>query len=185
MKTSETKSLLRFFARHFWCLTNILLQPSRTYFHFYKKGFIKSQAVRIRVKYWTIDDLIRKVRVPKEGRPSGASHMCGPHVWCLICAVRRGVDCNEQCAYAALIIHCVDYLLRWLYTACVDWIIAGSLHLSNYNVLYISLKKLHPLLIKGQKQNCWLLERKRIMLKKILSSFVQTSPEINILSLKR
>jgi hypothetical protein len=25
-------------------------QPSRTYFHFYKKGFLNSQAVRIRVK---------------------------------------------------------------------------------------------------------------------------------------
>jgi hypothetical protein len=27
-----------------------LLQPFRTYFHFYKKGFLNSQAVRIRVK---------------------------------------------------------------------------------------------------------------------------------------
>jgi hypothetical protein len=27
-----------------------LLKPSRTYFHFYKKGFLNSQAVRIRVK---------------------------------------------------------------------------------------------------------------------------------------
>jgi hypothetical protein len=27
-----------------------LLQPSRAYFHFYKKGFLNSQAVRIRVK---------------------------------------------------------------------------------------------------------------------------------------
>jgi hypothetical protein len=49
-KTSETKSLLRFFARHFLFQKNILLQPSMTYFHFYKKGFLNSKAVRIRVK---------------------------------------------------------------------------------------------------------------------------------------
>jgi hypothetical protein len=29
---------------------NILLQPSRTYFQFYKNGFLNSQVVRIRVK---------------------------------------------------------------------------------------------------------------------------------------
>jgi hypothetical protein len=27
-----------------------LPKPSRTYFHFYKKGFLNSQAVRIRIK---------------------------------------------------------------------------------------------------------------------------------------
>jgi hypothetical protein len=32
-------------------LKNILLKPSRTYFHFYKKGFLDSHAVRIRVNY--------------------------------------------------------------------------------------------------------------------------------------
>jgi hypothetical protein len=30
---------------------NILLKTSRTYFHFYKKGFLNSQAVRIRVNF--------------------------------------------------------------------------------------------------------------------------------------
>jgi hypothetical protein len=34
-----------------------LLQPSKTYFHFYKKDFLNSQAVRIRVK------ILKKYRV--------------------------------------------------------------------------------------------------------------------------
>jgi hypothetical protein len=42
--------MVKVFARYFWFFKNILLQPSRTYFHFYKKGFLISQAVRIRVK---------------------------------------------------------------------------------------------------------------------------------------
>jgi hypothetical protein len=47
-KPMKQKSLLRFFLRHFWFLKNILLQPSRTCFHIYKKGFLNSQGVRIR-----------------------------------------------------------------------------------------------------------------------------------------
>jgi hypothetical protein len=39
MKTSETKKFVKIFARHFRFFKNILLQPSRTYFHFYKKAF--------------------------------------------------------------------------------------------------------------------------------------------------
>jgi hypothetical protein len=50
MKTSETKKFVQIFCEAFLFLKNILLQPSRTYFHFYKKGFLNSQAVRIRVK---------------------------------------------------------------------------------------------------------------------------------------
>jgi hypothetical protein len=49
MKTSETKKFVKIFARQFGFLKNILLQPSRTYFYVYKKGFLNSQAVRIRV----------------------------------------------------------------------------------------------------------------------------------------
>jgi hypothetical protein len=53
MKTSETKKFVKIFCEDFWFLKNILLQPSRTYFHFYKIGFLNSQAVRIRVKAYT------------------------------------------------------------------------------------------------------------------------------------
>jgi hypothetical protein len=47
MKTSDQKNFLQGI---FDFLKNILLKPSRAYFHFYKKGFLNSQAVRIRVK---------------------------------------------------------------------------------------------------------------------------------------
>jgi hypothetical protein len=51
MKTSETKKFVKIFCEAFWILKkNILLQPSRNSFHFYKKGFLNSQAVRIRIK---------------------------------------------------------------------------------------------------------------------------------------
>jgi hypothetical protein len=60
MKTSETK---KFFARHFWFKKNIWLQPSRTYFYFYKKGFLNSQAVRIRVKFKFIKYGFRQSRI--------------------------------------------------------------------------------------------------------------------------
>jgi hypothetical protein len=46
MKTSETKKFVKIFCETFL----IFKKPSRTYFHFYKKGFLNSQAVRIRVK---------------------------------------------------------------------------------------------------------------------------------------
>jgi hypothetical protein len=51
MKTSATKKFVKIFLRGiFDFLKNILLKPSRTYFHFYNKGFLNSQAVRIRVQ---------------------------------------------------------------------------------------------------------------------------------------
>jgi hypothetical protein len=34
--------------------------------------------------------------------------MYWPHIWWLIHAVKRGVDCNERYLYTALIIRCVD-----------------------------------------------------------------------------
>jgi hypothetical protein len=34
--------------------------------------------------------------------------MYWPHIWWLIQAVKRGVDCMMRRLYAALIIHCVD-----------------------------------------------------------------------------
>jgi hypothetical protein len=49
MKTSETKKLVKIFCEVFLIFKNILLKPSRTYFHLYKKGFLNSQTVRIRV----------------------------------------------------------------------------------------------------------------------------------------
>jgi hypothetical protein len=50
MKTSEKKNnFVKIFCLAFLIFKNILLQPSKTYFHFYKKGFLNSQAVRIRV----------------------------------------------------------------------------------------------------------------------------------------
>jgi hypothetical protein len=50
MKTSETKMFVKIYCEAFLILKNILLKPSITYFHFYKKGFLTSQAVRIWVK---------------------------------------------------------------------------------------------------------------------------------------
>jgi hypothetical protein len=50
MKTSETKKFVTIFCESFLIFKNILLQPSKTYFPFYKKGFLNSPAVRIRVK---------------------------------------------------------------------------------------------------------------------------------------
>jgi hypothetical protein len=50
MKTPETKKVWSDFLRgisDFY--KSILLKPSRTYFHFYKKGSLNPQAVRIRV----------------------------------------------------------------------------------------------------------------------------------------
>jgi hypothetical protein len=41
MKTSETKNFVKIFGVAFLFFKNILLRPSRTYFHFYKKGFFK------------------------------------------------------------------------------------------------------------------------------------------------
>jgi hypothetical protein len=50
MKTSEIKKFVKIFSEAFLIfLKNILPKPSRTYFHFYKKDFLNSQAVRIRV----------------------------------------------------------------------------------------------------------------------------------------
>jgi hypothetical protein len=41
MKTSETKKFVKIFCEAFLIFKNILLQPSRTYFNFYKKGYKK------------------------------------------------------------------------------------------------------------------------------------------------
>jgi hypothetical protein len=49
MNNSETKKFVRIFCEAFLILKNILLSPP-PYFHFYSKGFLNSQAVRIRVK---------------------------------------------------------------------------------------------------------------------------------------
>jgi hypothetical protein len=49
MKTSETKKFVQIFCEAFLIFKNTLLKPSITYLHFYKKGFLNSQAVRIRV----------------------------------------------------------------------------------------------------------------------------------------
>jgi hypothetical protein len=51
MKTSVTKKFVKIFCNEYIIFLNILLQPSWTYFHFYKKGFLNYQAVRIRVNY--------------------------------------------------------------------------------------------------------------------------------------
>jgi hypothetical protein len=42
-----------------------LLKPSRTYFHIYKKGFLNSQAVRMRVKHviFSMPVMIIKVKL--------------------------------------------------------------------------------------------------------------------------
>jgi hypothetical protein len=48
------------------------------------------------------------VCAPNAGRRSGEPHMYWPHIWWLNQTVTRGVDCNERCLYAALIIYCVD-----------------------------------------------------------------------------
>jgi hypothetical protein len=50
MKTTETKTFVKIFCEAFLIKKKKFLQPSRTYFHFYKKGALNSPAVRIRVK---------------------------------------------------------------------------------------------------------------------------------------
>jgi hypothetical protein len=60
MKTSETKKFVKIFCEAFFIVKNILLQPSRTYFHFYKKCFLNSQAVRIRVNYYAVKNACLK-----------------------------------------------------------------------------------------------------------------------------
>jgi hypothetical protein len=41
MKTCETKKFVKIFKEaFFYFLKNILLQPTSTYFYFYKKGFL-------------------------------------------------------------------------------------------------------------------------------------------------
>jgi hypothetical protein len=63
-KTSKTKKFLKIFCEAFLILQNILLKPSRTYFHFYKTGFLNSQAVRIRVKEGSFNPIaVRRIRV--------------------------------------------------------------------------------------------------------------------------
>jgi hypothetical protein len=57
MKTSETKNFVKIFA--FLIFKNILLQPFKTYCHFYKKGFLNSQAVRIRVELAAYDSVTK------------------------------------------------------------------------------------------------------------------------------
>jgi hypothetical protein len=51
MKTSETKKFVQIFCEAFFILKKYFAWPSMTYFHFYKKGFLNYQAVRIRVEY--------------------------------------------------------------------------------------------------------------------------------------
>jgi hypothetical protein len=50
VKLLKQKSLLRYFARHFWCFKNNLLTASSTYYRSKKKGSLNSLAVRIRFK---------------------------------------------------------------------------------------------------------------------------------------
>jgi hypothetical protein len=50
MKTSQIKEFVKKFCEAFLIFNKYFLQPSRTYFQFYKKGFLNSQAVRIRFK---------------------------------------------------------------------------------------------------------------------------------------
>jgi hypothetical protein len=49
MKTSETNKFLKIFCKPF-LIVKKYFASTRTYFHFYKKVFFNSQAVRIRVK---------------------------------------------------------------------------------------------------------------------------------------
>jgi hypothetical protein len=51
MKTSESKEFVTIICEAFFIFKQYLLHPSRTYFHFYKKGFLNSHAVRIWVKF--------------------------------------------------------------------------------------------------------------------------------------
>jgi hypothetical protein len=53
-KPLKQKSLLRYFARHFWFLKNICFNYPRVILIFTKKAFLNSQAVRIRVKGFQI-----------------------------------------------------------------------------------------------------------------------------------
>jgi hypothetical protein len=56
MKTSETKKFVQIFCKAFLIVEKI--RPSRTYFHFYKRGFLNSQEVRIRVKCHRFTDKV-------------------------------------------------------------------------------------------------------------------------------
>jgi hypothetical protein len=64
MKTSVTKKIVPIFCEAFLILKNILLKPSSTYFHFYKRGILNSQVVRIRVKKFNhvFNEMFRKNR---------------------------------------------------------------------------------------------------------------------------
>jgi hypothetical protein len=48
LKISETKTFFGIFCKAFLILKNILLQPQRTYFHFYKKGFLSKAFFKIK-----------------------------------------------------------------------------------------------------------------------------------------
>jgi hypothetical protein len=50
MKIPETKKFGKILCEALLIFKNILLKPSRTYFHIFKKGSLNPQAVRIRVK---------------------------------------------------------------------------------------------------------------------------------------
>jgi hypothetical protein len=52
--------------------------------------------------------IVEKMRAPNAGKRLGAQNMYWPRIRWLIQAVKRGVDCNERCIYAALIIHWID-----------------------------------------------------------------------------
>jgi hypothetical protein len=71
---------------------------------------IQSTPAVFSFKSWTTDVVItvEKVRAPNAGRCSGAPNMYWPRIRWLNHAMKRGVDCNERCLYAALIIYCVD-----------------------------------------------------------------------------
>jgi hypothetical protein len=61
---------------------------------------------------------VGKVRAPNSGSRLGAPNMNWPHNWWLIQAVKRGVDSNEHCIYAALIISVSENNLK-LFITCL------------------------------------------------------------------
>jgi hypothetical protein len=66
MNTSETKKFVKIFCEAFLIFKKYLAL-TRTYFHFYKRGFLNSQAVRIRV------NALQTIFATYAGRPEGAS----------------------------------------------------------------------------------------------------------------
>jgi hypothetical protein len=73
MKTSETKKFVKIFGEAFLIYKKNSASTIQDYFHFYKKGFLNTQAVRVRVKQKHTKGTCNG-RYPKKHNPTTTSH---------------------------------------------------------------------------------------------------------------